>query len=259
MDPVGFFSRIPLVSRLSLRTKLVISFLLLVIFGGTLSSLIGTHLVADTIIHQAHNKVQFDLFPPFDEEAQRQPGSSARAGTDRQRSHPGFDRRSVAHRFGPGEPAAETTLPNQPLILHTLSLVERQTVFQNISLRKNPAYELPMILVDGNQIQQVFMNILLNVADAMPSGGTLTVTSQLDPGDSFVQVRFADTGCGIAEENLGRIFDPFFTTQTEKKGTGLGLAVSYGIIDRHHGQIEVQSKEGQGTTVIIKLPVQATE
>ncbi len=146
-----------------------------------------------------------------------------------------------------------------PLILHTLSLVERQRVFQNISLRKNLASELPMILVGGNQIQQVFMKILLNAADAMPSGGTLTVTSQLDPGDSFGQVRFADTGCGIAEENLGRIFDPFFTTKTEKKGTGLGLAVSYGIIDRHHGQIEVQSQEGQGTTVIIKLPVQATE
>ncbi|MCX5905740.1 MAG: cache domain-containing protein, partial [Deltaproteobacteria bacterium] len=146
-----------------------------------------------------------------------------------------------------------------PLVLHTLSLVERQAVFQNIIIRQNLDPQIPIILVDGNQIQQVFMNILLNAADAMPGGGTLTVTSQLDPTDSFVQIRFADTGCGIAEENLNRIFDPFFTTKADKKGTGLGLAVSYGIIDRHRGQIEVQSEEGKGTTFIIQLPLQVSE
>lgn len=103
------------------------------------------------------------------------------------------------------------------------------------------------------------MNILLNAADAMPAGGTLTISSLLVPQDSFVQVQFSDTGYGIPEKNLSRIFDPFFTTKADKKGTGLGLAVSYGIVDRHRGRIEVQSEEGRGTTFTIKLPLEASE
>ncbi len=145
------------------------------------------------------------------------------------------------------------------LILHILSLVERQSVFQNIRIMKNLNEQIPMILLDANQIQQVFMNILLNAADAMPAGGSLNIATTLAPGESFIQVKFTDTGCGIPEKNLDRIFDPFFTTKADKKGTGLGLAVSYGIIDRHRGQIEVQSEEGKGTTFTIKLPLQASE
>jgi two-component system NtrC family sensor kinase len=145
------------------------------------------------------------------------------------------------------------------LILHTLSLVERQAVFQNIRIAKNLDPQVPIILLDANQIQQVFMNVLLNAADAMPQEGTLTITSTYPAGDSFVQVKFTDTGCGIPEENLSRIFDPFFTTKAEKKGTGLGLAVSYGIIDRHRGRIEAQSEVGRGTTIAIHLPREAAE
>jgi two-component system NtrC family sensor kinase len=145
------------------------------------------------------------------------------------------------------------------LILHTLSLVEGQAVFQNIRVVRNLGAQVPILLLDGNQIQQVFMNILLNAADAMANQGTLTITSSHAPGDSFVQVKFTDTGCGIPEENLNKIFDPFFTTKADKKGTGLGLAVSYGIIDRHRGRIEVQSEVGRGTTVAIHLPLEAAE
>jgi two-component system, NtrC family, sensor kinase len=145
------------------------------------------------------------------------------------------------------------------LILHTLSLVERQSVFQNIRIVKNLDPQVPIILLDANQIQQVFMNILLNAADAMATGGSLTISSSPVPGDSFVRVNFSDTGCGIPEENLNRIFDPFFTTKADKKGTGLGLAVSYGIIDRHRGRIEVQSEIDRGTTFTIQLPVEASE
>jgi two-component system NtrC family sensor kinase len=145
------------------------------------------------------------------------------------------------------------------LILHTLSLVERQAVFQNIRIAKNLDPQVPIILLDANQIQQVFMNVLLNAADAMPQEGTLTISSTYPAGDSFVQVKFTDTGCGIPEENLSRIFDPFFTTKAEKKGTGLGLAVSYGIIDRHRGRIEAQSEVGRGTTIAIHLPLEAAE
>ncbi len=143
------------------------------------------------------------------------------------------------------------------LIIHTLSLVERQAAFQNIKIIKNLDQQVPILLVDTNQIQQVFMNILLNAADAMPEGGNLQVSSLYQPGDDYVQIIFTDTGCGIPTENLDKIFDPFFTTKSDKKGTGLGLAVSYGIIERHRGHIEVQSTVGQGTTFVIKLPVQA--
>jgi len=145
------------------------------------------------------------------------------------------------------------------LILHTLSLVERQAVFQNIRIARNLDSQAPILLLDANQIQQVFMNILLNAADAMGNHGTLTISSSHVPGDPFVQVKFTDTGCGIPEENLNKIFDPFFTTKADKKGTGLGLAVSYGIIDRHRGRIEVQSEVGRGTTVAIHLPLEAAE
>jgi two-component system NtrC family sensor kinase len=145
------------------------------------------------------------------------------------------------------------------LIRHTLSLVERQAVFQNIRIVKNLDPQVPIILLDANQIQQVFMNILLNAADAMLQEGTLTITSNYPGRDSFVQVKITDTGCGIPEENLSRIFDPFFTTKADKKGTGLGLAVSYGIIDRHRGRIEVQSELGRGTAITIHLPLEAAE
>lgn len=145
------------------------------------------------------------------------------------------------------------------LIGHTLSLIERQAAFQNIHLIKNLDHQVPVILLDTNQIQQVFMNILINAADAMPKGGTLTISSFYPPGDSFVHIVFADTGCGIPPENLSKIFDPFFTTKADKKGTGLGLAVSYGIIERHRGHIEVQSEVGKGATFTIKLPVEVSE
>jgi two-component system, NtrC family, sensor kinase len=145
------------------------------------------------------------------------------------------------------------------LISQTLSLVEGQTVFQNIRVLKNLDPQIPIALLDANQIQQVFMNILLNAADAMPTGGILTITSRLLPGDGSVEIRFADTGLGISQENLDKVFDPFFTTKAHKKGTGLGLAVSYGIIERHRGQIRVQSQEGKGTTFIVELPLQAAE
>ena len=145
------------------------------------------------------------------------------------------------------------------LVLHTLSLLEGQSVFREIRIIKNLDPQVPMILLDANQIQQVFISILLNAADAMPNGGTLTLATQMTPGDSFVRVQFVDSGVGIPEKDLHRIFDPFFTTKGDRRGTGLGLAVSYGIVERHRGQIEVQSKEGKGTIFTVKLPLQASE
>ena len=141
------------------------------------------------------------------------------------------------------------------LIEQTLTLVEKQAPFQNIRIVKEFKTGVPMLLVDADQIQQVFMNILLNAADAMAgNGGTLTIKTDLK--DGITEVSFADTGCGIAKEHLSKLFDPFFTTKETGKGTGLGLAISYGIIQSHGGDIEVESEVGKGSTFRIKLPIE---
>ena len=106
---------------------------------------------------------------------------------------------------------------------------------------------------DFGQLRQAFMNILLNACDAMPSGGTLTLTVHFFAGSRDVEIAVADTGAGIAPEALSRIFDPFFTTK--EKGTGLGLSVVYGIVEKHGGSMQVESRVGQGTTMTIRLPL----
>jgi two-component system NtrC family sensor kinase len=108
-------------------------------------------------------------------------------------------------------------------------------------------------LGDENQLQQVFLNIMLNAYQAMPNGGQLRIASRADGKE--VQVIFADTGSGISQENLKRIFDPFFTTKEVGEGTGLGLSISYGIIEQHGGTIEVESEPGTGSTFTVKLPI----
>ncbi|HUL20079.1 MAG TPA: ATP-binding protein [Thermodesulfobacteriota bacterium] len=141
------------------------------------------------------------------------------------------------------------------LIDNTLTLVEKQAPFQNIKIDKQFTTGIPMLFVDGDQIQQVFMNILLNAADAMAGeGGRLTIKT--DSRDGLAVVSFTDTGCGIPKEHLPKLFDPFFTTKETGKGTGLGLAISYGIVQSHGGDIEVESQVGKGSTFRIKLPVE---
>jgi signal transduction histidine kinase len=100
------------------------------------------------------------------------------------------------------------------------------------------------------------VNIILNAAEAMSQGGTLTIESDFDPEKKHVKVSFTDTGSGISEENLPKIFDPFFTTKRSGRGTGLGLSVSYGIIQRHNGYLEVKSQLGKGSTFTVKLPLE---
>jgi len=136
----------------------------------------------------------------------------------------------------------------------TLSLIQHQASFQNISIVRNYQETIPDIEVDPNQLEQVYMNVVINASQAMPHGGTMTITTGVDSAQSQVVIRVSDTGCGIPEENLERIFDPFFTTK-EQKGTGLGLSVSYGIIENHGGTIEVESQLGVGTSFIIRLPL----
>jgi len=137
----------------------------------------------------------------------------------------------------------------------TLAVVANQALFKNVKITKKLCPSLPKVLIDVGQIQQVFTNIVLNAADAMEGTGELTVTTNKVSDDKYIQIEFTDTGCGIAQENLEKVFEPFFTTKEVGRGTGLGLAVSYGIITRHKGTIEVKSEHGKGTVFIIRLPV----
>ena len=150
------------------------------------------------------------------------------------------------------EPAPHLTNINE-LIDASCDLVEHQTSLQNVKLVKGYDPAWPSIMADHNQLQQVFINIMLNAYQAMPDGGTLHVTTRTM--GSELQVIFADTGTGIPPENLQNIFDPFFTTKEVGEGTGLGLSVSYGIVKAHGGDIEVESQVGKGTTFVIKLPL----
>jgi len=141
------------------------------------------------------------------------------------------------------------------VLQESLRLTENQALVHNVKIVRELNRYLPEIMLDKAQIQQVFVNIVVNAIDAMPDGGILTVSSDLTPDRKSVETRFADTGCGIAAENIGRVLDPFFTTKDISKGTGLGLAVSYGIVARHNGSIEVQSQLGEGSTFSVRLPV----
>ena len=136
-----------------------------------------------------------------------------------------------------------------------LSLLENQTLFQNIRLHKYFLPSPPRVTIDSSQIQQVFINLILNGVEAMEGQGDLTIRTDVSEDGKFFVTQFTDTGCGIPEEHIERLFEPFFTTKEVGKGTGLGLSVSYGIIQRHHGTIDVKSKPGKGTTFIIRLPL----
>jgi two-component system NtrC family sensor kinase len=146
----------------------------------------------------------------------------------------------------------------QALLEQVIEGVSYQSVFDNVQIVCQFAPGLPTIQADPSQLQQVFINLLNNAAEAMGGDGTVTLTTR--PVDShWVEIEVGDTGCGIPEENLGKLFTPFFTTKSPGKGTGLGLSIVYGIIKMHRGQIDVQSKAGEGTTFTVTLPVRLPE
>jgi signal transduction histidine kinase len=137
-------------------------------------------------------------------------------------------------------------------VLDVLSLVEHQLEASRIRVRRELAEDLPPIRGNENRIQQVFFNLVLNARDAMPKGGWLTLVTRAD--DDAVIVEVKDTGDGIRREDIRRIYDPFFTTKGIGRGTGLGLSVSYGILQEHGGAIFVDSVPGKGTTFQVALP-----
>ncbi len=137
------------------------------------------------------------------------------------------------------------------IIGDVLSLLEHQFKLSHVQVRKDLSGPLVVRGVDY-KLQQVFLNLFLNARDAMPKGGWLTVRTGVQDDDAFVEV--ADTGVGIPTEHLARIYDPFFTTKAEGRGTGLGLSVTYGIVQEHGGTLVCESKPGQGTRFRLALP-----
>ena len=143
------------------------------------------------------------------------------------------------------------------VINDTLALLEHQFKTGKIKIEQENTQPMPFIFGNAGKLQQVFLNLFLNAKDAMPRGGTLRISTR--NGDA-VHVIISDTGSGIAQEHIERIYDPFFTTKSaarngERRGTGLGLSVTYGIIQEHAGKIRVESQPGEGTTFYLEFPM----
>ncbi|MFH1338668.1 MAG: PAS domain S-box protein [Candidatus Omnitrophota bacterium] len=141
------------------------------------------------------------------------------------------------------------------LVEKTLLLVGRRLSANNIKITKKIKTHLPEVLVNRGEIEQALMNIFLNSLDAMPRGGKLTISTRLSRDKKSAEITIADTGTGIAKKDLPRVFEPFFTTKAPGKGAGLGLYLSHGIIKKHNGSIEIDSKLNKGTKISIKLPL----
>lgn len=153
--------------------------------------------------------------------------------------------------------SAEKNLINiNDLVNSSLNMVRNKADFFNIKIVLDFDESLPPVRADASQIQQVFLNMIINAADAMEGKGTLTVrtTKVEENGSPFAEIEFNDTGYGISEQDIPKLFEPFFTTKPVGKGTGLGLAVSHGIIQDHGGRIRVRSKQGEGTSFFMRLP-----
>ena len=141
------------------------------------------------------------------------------------------------------------------IVKESISFVENQALFHNIEIVMSLDVSSPKVITDPSQIVRVFINLIVNAAEAMDGNGRLTISSIVDTNIECVEIEVSDTGPGIPEENLDKIFDPFFTTKETGHGVGLGLAISYGIIKEHKGLISVESEVGQGTTFTVRLPL----
>lgn len=139
------------------------------------------------------------------------------------------------------------------VIEDALGILENEIRLHRIAIAKSLAPDLPNTSLDLTLMRQVFVNLLLNAVEAMGEGGTITIQSHMSPSGRRLRVEVSDTGCGISDEDLPKVFDPFFSTKAN--GTGLGLAVTYGIIQKHEGTIQVFSQLGQGARFLIELPV----
>jgi two-component system sensor histidine kinase HydH len=157
-------------------------------------------------------------------------------------------------RFSAPKPATFATVHIHELLDHTLRLLQHQVGAKMILLQRNYRAAPDTVRGDDAQLQQAFMNLLLNAIEAMDANGVLTVGTEIAAGGGRqrLKIHIQDTGVGIARENLGRLFEPFFTTK--QNGTGLGLAISKRIAQEHHGVIEARSETVRGSTFTLTLP-----
>jgi len=142
------------------------------------------------------------------------------------------------------------------IVTMTLSVVQHKLKLSNVAVETRLAENLPLVQCDQSQIQQVVLNLVLNAAEATQGKAERRVEIVTCAGEGEVQLTVRDNGEGIPPENVSKIFDPFFTTKSEGKGVGLGLAVSYGIVQAHGGEIEVKSQSGEGSTFVVSLPLE---
>jgi two-component system NtrC family sensor kinase len=142
------------------------------------------------------------------------------------------------------------------LLTQIVDFAANHTDMRRVSIRTEFTPGLPKVMLDGDQMRQVAINLILNAGGAMPDGGTLTVMTEL-LDEKHVRIVFSDSGCGIPAESLEKIFEPFYTTK--ERGTGLGLAITRQIIEQHHGEIRIESELGKGTTVTVTLPLEHEE
>ncbi|HNT36141.1 MAG TPA: response regulator, partial [bacterium] len=154
----------------------------------------------------------------------------------------------------PTDPQAEP-VSIKCVVERSLALVENRIALADIVVNTDFPDNLPLILGDPNQLDQVLLNLFVNAQQAMQKGGEITVKADQSEDGKFIRVRFSDTGRGIPQKHLHRIFDPFFTTKKQGEGMGLGLAVSHKIIETHGGQMSVESTVGVGTTFTLMLPI----
>lgn len=155
--------------------------------------------------------------------------------------------------FARSRPAAKQNVDVNAIVASAVQLAKFDKAFQTLTIERRLANDLPTVFADDDQLQQVFLNLLLNARDAMPDGGNLTIQSLQKDGQ--VTVEIADSGTGIGTDEAKQIFDPFFTTKPAGRGTGLGLAVCYGIVTAHNGRIEVVPNEPCGSIFRVILPV----
>jgi two-component system NtrC family sensor kinase len=140
------------------------------------------------------------------------------------------------------------------MVSDVLNFHKKEAEYRDISIHADIPDSIPLIETDRGKLQQIILNLVNNAFQATDNGGLLELQCDLD-GDQRVCLTIRDTGCGISEAHLKKIFEPFFTTKKEGRGTGLGLSITYGLVKKLHGEIRVQSKQGEGTTFVVTLPV----
>lgn len=154
--------------------------------------------------------------------------------------------------FARERPAAKEPLSLNDIVQRTVRLIRNQKLFREVTIEEHLSNSLPAVNGDANRLQQVVLNLCLNAREAMADAGTIRIETRAREGEVILEVR--DTGHGIKAEDLEQIFEPFFSTKPVGQGTGLGLSVTYGIVDQHEGHIEVDSEPGIGTTFTVLLP-----